>query len=47
MAILVTAYVKGQTKEGYDGVLNGLKQLTRMLPDLFFTVLIRTKKDGW
>jgi len=29
MAILVTAYVKGQTKEGYDGVLNGLKQLIR------------------
>jgi len=29
MSILVTAYVKGQTKEGYDGVLTGLEQLIR------------------
>jgi len=32
MAILTTAHVKGQTKEGYDGVLTGLQEVIRKAP---------------
>jgi hypothetical protein len=47
MAILTTAHVKGQTKEGYDGVLTGLQEVIRKAPDLFFTLPTHMKKDGW
>jgi hypothetical protein len=47
MAILTTAHVKGQTKEGYDGVLTGLQESSGKLRDLFFTLPTHMKKDGW
>lgn len=46
MAILVTAHVKGQTKEGYDGVLIGLLELIRKAPG-FILHTSYAYEEGW
>ena len=46
MAILTTAHVKGQTKEGYDGVLIGLQELIRKAPG-FILHTSYPYEEGW
>ena len=46
MAILTTAHVKGQTKEGYDGVLNGLRELIQNAPG-FILHTSYPYDEGW
>lgn len=46
MAILTTAYVKGQTKEGYDGVLTGLRELISTAPG-FILHTSYPYEEGW
>jgi heme-degrading monooxygenase HmoA len=46
MAILTTAHVKGQTKEGYDGVLTGLQELIREAPG-FILHTSYAYEEGW
>lgn len=46
MAILITAHVKGQTKEGYDGVLIGLRELIQNAPG-FILHTSYPYEEGW
>jgi heme-degrading monooxygenase HmoA len=46
MAILVTAQVKGQTEEGYDGVLNGLREVISKAPG-FILHTSYSYEEGW
>jgi hypothetical protein len=46
MAILTTAHVKGQTKEGYDGVLIVLGELLRSAPG-FILHTSYPYEEGW
>jgi hypothetical protein len=46
MATRVTAHVKGQTKEGYDGVLTGLRELIRKAPG-FILHTSYPYEEGW
>jgi heme-degrading monooxygenase HmoA len=46
MATRVTAHVKGQTKEGYDAVLNGLSALIRKAPG-FILHTSYAYDEGW
>jgi hypothetical protein len=46
MAILITAYVKGQTKEGYDGVANAIGELIKKAPGFILTTSY-PYEEGW
>jgi quinol monooxygenase YgiN len=46
MAVLIIAEVKGQTREGYDGMLNVLEDILRAAPGLILHTSHPTE-DGW
>ena len=46
MAVLISTKVKGQTQEGYDGVLTAVRELVKKAPDSLCIVRTLLKMGG-